>query len=168
MAFNMGFSKSALSGKAPLPANWYHFRLTGFQPKIAGQNKDSISLNPQIEVVGNPDDTLYSSKVFENLNTKAGWIIQDLVHACGLQMVEVQDGNQGTEAAQFTMPGFWANADQFPDEPEKWEYQGQMTNATFEAETYINEYNGRKSAKIRQYKCAVPGCQERHSTNLAG
>jgi hypothetical protein len=83
-------------------------------------------------------------------------------------MAEVQDGNQGTEAANFTIPGFWANADQFPEEPEKWEYQGPLTNATFDAEVYISEYNGRKSAKIRQYKCIIAGCTERHSTNLAG
>lgn len=166
MPFQMGYSKEQLSGKPPVPQGWYQLRLSGFKPKVAGQNKDSINYNPQIEVINNPEYD--GRKIFENLNSKAGWIIQDLVHACGQQLVEVQDGNQGTEAAIWTIPGFWANADQFPEEPEKWEYQGPLTNAVFEAEVYISEYNGKKSNKIMQYKCSIPGCTERHSTNLAG
>jgi hypothetical protein len=166
MPFQMGFSREQISGKPPVPAGWYQFRVTGFKPKVAGQAKDSVSLNPQIEVINNPEHD--GARVFENLNTKAGWIINDFVHACGQTLVEVQDGNQGTDAATMVPPGVWANTDQFPDEPEKWEYQGPLTNAVFEAETYISEYQGKKSAKIRQYKCAVPGCTERHSTNLAG
>lgn len=165
MPFSMNFTRESLAGKPPIPAGWYKFRVTGFKPKIAGANKDSVSFNPQIEVIDNPEHD--GSRVFENLNSKAPWIIQDFVHACGLQLEVVQDGNQGTAAETTTIPGVWINADTNPDEPEKWEYAGPLVNATFEAETYPNEYNGKTSAKIRQYKCAVTGCTERHSTNLA-
>lgn len=165
MPFNMNFSKEQLSGKPPVPAGWYQLRLTGFKPKVVGKDGDkSISFNPQIEVINNPEHD--GGKVWENLNSKAGWIINDLCHACGQPLVEVQDGNQGTEAASFTMPGVWINSDTSPEEPEKWEYQGPLMNAVFEAETTITEYNGKKSAKIKQYKCSIPGCTMRHSTNL--
>jgi hypothetical protein len=164
MPFNMNFTRESLSGKPPIPAGWHKFRVTGFKPKVAGPNKDSVSFNPQIEVIDNPE--LDGSKVFENLNSKAPWIINDFVHGCGMTLETVQDGNEGTEAENKSIPGFWLNADTNPDEPEKWEYQGPLMNAVFEAESYINEYNGKKSAKIKQYKCAVPGCTEKHSTNL--
>jgi hypothetical protein len=165
MPFNMGFSHESLSGKPPVPAGWYKLRLIKFKP-AASKGKDSINLNPELEVIDNLEHD--GRKVFETLNTKGAWVIQDLVHACGMQMVEIQDGNQGTEAASYTMPGIWDKSDQFPEEPEKWEYQGPLTNAVFEAELYLHEYNGKKSNKVKQFKCAIPGCTERHSTNLSG
>lgn len=168
MGFSMNFNKEQLSGsKPPLPDGWYTLQLKGFAPKLAGANKDSVSLNPEIVTIGNPNPDLNDRRVFENLNSKAGWIIQDFVHACGLQMEEVQDGNQGTEAASYTLPGVFDGSDKFPEDPAQWKYLGPLTNKTFEAEIFTSEYNGKKSNKIRQYKCAVPGCTQKHSTNLS-
>ena len=164
MPFNMNFSTESLSGKPPVPDGWYQLRLSGFKQE-ASSKKDSINLNPQIEVINHSEYD--GRKVFESMNTKGTWVIRDLVHACGLHMVEVQDGNQGTEAANWTMPGVWNKSDQFPEEPDKWEYLGPLTNAVFTAELYTKDYQGRKSNKIRQFKCAVPGCTVKHSMNLA-
>lgn len=164
MPFNMSFSTESLAGKPPVPAGWYTLRLSGFKQE-GSKNKDSVNLNPQIEVINHPEYD--GRKVFETMNTKGSWVIRDMVHACGQHMVELQDGNQGTQAANWTMPGVWNKIDQFPDDPSKWEYLGPLTNAVFEAELYEDDYNGKKSNKIRQFKCILPGCQVKHSTNLA-
>jgi hypothetical protein len=163
MAFAMNFGRESLSGKPPVPAGRYRLRLNGFKQELS-KGKDSINLNPQFEVIDNPEHN--GRKIFESLNTKGAWVIQDMVHATGNQMVEVQDGNQGTEAANFTPPGIWLHSDENPDDPTKWEYAGPLMNATLEVEVYESEYNGRKSNKIRQYFCTIPGCVEKHSTNL--
>jgi len=100
------------------------------------------------------------------MNSKAGWILNDFVHAMGLRMEEIQDGNQGTEAASYTIPGVFENADKFPDDPSQWKYLGPLVNKTLECELAITEYQGRQRNEIRQFRCAVPDCSDKHSTNL--
>lgn len=173
MGFKMGFNKAELSGPPPMPDDWYDVRFVGFQPKKVG-GKDgkeySVNLNAQLEVIGNPlydgSDGSKSRKVFVGLNNNAYWIYQDFVHAFGLQMEVVQNENAGTEAEDLTIPGVFEGADKFPDEPEKWKYQGPLTNKTARVELATKEYQGRKSNEVRQFKCAVPDCKEKHSTNL--
>lgn len=165
MPFQMGFSRESLSGKPPVPAGMYKLRLTGFKLALSKAG-DSVNYNPQFEIIDNPEYD--GRKVFETMNSKGAWVLQDMSHACGQLLVELQDGNQGTEAATFVLPGIWANADVYPDDPSKWEYTGPLTNATLEAELYEHEYNGKKSNKVKQFICKVPGCTVKHSTNLAG
>jgi hypothetical protein len=169
MPFAMSASKEELSGAPPLPAGWYKLQVKAFKPKASAVKPpatvpDSFNMNAEFEVIGNAQ--FDGRKCFAGLNSKAWFIIMNFVHACGLQMEELQDGNQGTEAANFAIPGVWEDSDKYPDDPSKWRYLGPLTNATFEAELAETEYQGKKRNEVRQFKCVIPGCTERHSTNL--
>lgn len=168
MPFQMSYSREELSGVPPVPDNWYMLQFKGFRPKASapkdGKPSDSWNLNAEFSIIQNPE--YEGRRVFAGLNSKAGFILIDFVHATGLEMEEAQDGNEGTEAAQLVMPGIWEGSEQFPEDPTKWRYQGPLINKIFEAELTTTEYQGRKRNEIRQYKCSVAGCAERHSTNL--
>ena len=165
MGFQMGWQKDELSGLPPVQAGKYTLQLKGFRPKIS-TNKDSYNLNAEFEIIGNP---LYEKRrVFHSLNSKAGWIVIDFVHGAGLQMEEKQDEFAGTEKATLLLPGVFDGSEQFPDDPSKWTYQGPLLNKTLEAELAETAATAQYKAKneIRQFYCAVPGCTEKHSTNL--
>lgn len=159
MPFQMNFSKESLSGAPPVPDGWYQIMFSGFKQEAASK-KDSINLNPQFFIHNHSE--YEGRKVWANLNTKGPWVIQDFVHACGVEMEKVD----GTD--ESTLPGIFKGMEENPEDPSKWEYLGPLTNKVFEAEVFTSEFNGRKSNKIKQYKCAVPSCSERHSTNLGG
>ena len=171
MAFSMNFSKEQLTGAAPVPAGPYTLQLKGFKQKPAkikeGQTEsESMNLNPELVIINN---TEYDGRrVFAGLNTKAAWIISDFVHACGLEMEEVQDEFAGTEKANLTIPGVFDGSDDPSVKPEDWKYQGPLLNKTLNVElAFIPAAGGFKEKNdVRQYICAVPGCQEKHSTNL--
>jgi len=161
----MGFGKEDLSGKPPVPPGWYTLQFKGFKPKLAGENKDSYTFNPDLSIVGNQE--YEGRRVFNNLSSKAGWIMQDFHHGFGVPMEVVEDGNQGTEAEQYTLAGTFEDVDKFPDDPTKWgKYIGPLTNKTAYVELAVTEFQGRPRNEIRQFKCSVPGCTEKHSTNL--
>jgi hypothetical protein len=173
MAFQLAFNKEELSGKPPVPAGWYTLQIKGFKPKAAKPNTSkgetestSVSLNAELEIINNPDHA--GRRVFVGLNTKMAFMWADFVHATGLQMEEVQDEFAGTEKANFTLPGAWENMDTNPTDPSTWKYQGPLLNKTMEAEVADIPAQGAYKAKneIRQFKCAVPGCVDKHSTNL--
>lgn len=165
MTFNMGFSKGSLEGPPPVPEGFYTLILKGFK-QSKSKNGDSVNLNPEIEIVGNSNPEFNGRKVFESMNVGGAWVVRDLVHACGFPMEVVKDGNEGTDAENQQIPGIFEKADQFPEDPSQWKYQGPLLNRTFQAELAISEYQGRKSNKIRQFICQVSGCQAKHSTNL--
>lgn len=164
MGFQMSYTKEELNGPPPVPAGWYTIQLKNFRPKVAGANKDSASLNAELEIISNPE--YEKRKVWASLNSKAPWILFDFVHACGLEMEVVNDQYAGTEKESQTLPGVFEGSNAHPDEPEKWKYQGPLTNKTLEVELAETEYQGKKRNEIRQFKCAVQGCTEKHSTNL--
>jgi hypothetical protein len=165
MGFKMGYNKDDLSGKPPVPPGWYVLQFKQFRPKIAGDNKDGFMLNAECSVVGSGE--YEGRKVFMGLSNKAGWVTFAWVHSCGIEMELLHDGNEGTEAEQKAMPGTFENIDKFPDDPSQWgKYLGPLTNKTFECELAITEYQGRPKNEVRQYRCAVPGCTEKHPTNL--
>jgi len=167
MGFKMNFNKEDISGKPPVPPGWYTIQLKGFKPKVAGENKDSLTMNPEMTIVGNQE--FENRRVFNNLSSKAGWIMLDFHHGFGVPMEVVQDGNEGTEAEQYTMAGTFEKINEFPDDPSQWgKYIGPLTNKTASVELAVTEFQGRQRNEIRQFKCAVPGCQEKHSTNLIG
>ncbi|SRR6266567_172523 len=171
MAFQMNFSKEELSGKPPLPAGWYTVQLKSFKPKAAkpknGETESgSLSLNAELAVINHPEHD--GRRVFAGLNTKMAFMWPDFVHATGLQMEEVANADAGTEKASYTIPGVFENADTDPEHPENWKYLGPLLNKTMEVELAEIPASGGFKAKneVRQYKCAVPGCTEKHSTNL--
>ncbi len=163
MAFQMSYQKEELSGATPVPAGWYTLQLKGFRPR-ASKDGQSVSLNAELAIVS-PSE-YEGRRVFASLNSKAGFIIFDFVHGLGLDMEEIQDENAGTEKAALTIPGVFEGQDAHPDDPTQWKYQGALLNRTLEAELAETEYQGKKRNEIRQYKCAVPNCTAKHSTNL--
>jgi len=157
----MNFSKESIEGPAPAPDGWYQLIFKGFKPAHA-KDKQSINLNPQLEIVNH--NTEDGKKVWDNGSTNGDYaqsIVLALVHATGQPEVPSANGDGGWE-----LPGILDGMDQYPDNPEKWDYKGPMLNQVIEVELYVDEYNGRKSNKIAQYKCAIPGCQVKHPTNL--
>lgn len=178
MPFQMGYNKEELQGAPPVPAGWYTLQLKGFAQKPSnlkpGQTEpDGLNLNPELTIIGNPD--YENRRIFANMSSKAGFILFDFVHACGLSMEEIQDEFAGTEKARYTLPGVWDGSDRYPElkDAAKWKYLGSLTNKTLEVE--VAEIPAQTGAdgkfykaknEIRQFKCAVPGCQEKHSTNL--
>ncbi|MDR3392462.1 MAG: hypothetical protein P4L77_12095 [Sulfuriferula sp.] len=171
MAFSMNFQKEQLTGAPPVPVGVYTLQLKGFKQKPAkikeGQTEsESMNLNPDVVIIGNAE--YEGRKVFPGLNTKAPWIIVDFVHACGLTMEEVQNENAGTEKADFTIPGVFVGSEDPSVKPEDWKYQGPLLNATMEVELAFTPATGgyKEKNEVRQYICKVPGCTEKHSTNL--
>lgn len=153
----MNFKPESFNQGDPVPEGWYKLQFGGFKPEFT-KAKDGINLQPILIIVQN---TEYDGRrVFSGIGTKFTPGIKDLVHACGLQLEKV-DGTQDTK-----IPGIFKGEAEHPDDPSKWDYLGPMTNKVFEAEVCIREYNGKKSNRVKQYKCSVPGCTERHITNL--
>ena len=163
MPFQMGFTKEELTGAAPVPAGWYVLQFKQFKPKKS-KDGESVSLNAELAIVSPVE--YENRRVFVGMNTKMAWMWSDLVHAAGLPMEEIQDENAGTEKASYTIPGVFENSDTAPEAPETWKYLGPLTNKTLEAELCETEYNGKKKNEVRQFKCAVAGCTDKHSTNL--
>ena len=170
MPFQMGFSKEELSGAPPVPSGWYTLQFKQFKPKKSAAG-DSVSLNAEFAIVS-PSE-YENRRIFSGMNTKMAFMWPDFVHAFGLEMQEIQDENAGTEKASYTIPGVFDGADANPDDPSKWSYLGPLANKTIEVElaeipAQIGKDGKHYRAKneIRQYKCAVPGCTEKHSTNL--
>jgi hypothetical protein len=165
MGFKMSFNREELSGKPPVPPGWYTLQFKQFRPKIAGANKDGYMLNAECAVIGNQE--YEGRKVFVGLSNKAGWVINAFVHACGVPLEVVQDGNAGTEAEETCLPGTFEFVDKFPDDPSQWgKYVGPLTNKTFEAELTTTSYQGRDKNEVRQFRCNLPNCNEKHPTNL--
>jgi len=164
MGFKMGFTKGELSPQ-PVPEGWYYLLFTGFKPAKV-KDKDSINLKPEFEVVQHPEFT--GRKIWPLMTSRMGFVIFDCVHSFGLQMEEEDNEYKGTDAATLVIPGTWEFMEQFPEEPEKWgKYLGPLTNGVIFAEVaIIPDQQGKPRNDIRQYKCAIPECNERHNTNL--
>lgn len=165
MPFQMGFSKEELGGAPPVPSGWYTLQIKGFRPR-ASKAGDSLNLNAELAIINHSE--YEARRVFVGLNTKMAFMWPDFVHSTGLTMEEVQDENAGTEKASYTIPGVFENSDTSPDDPTQWKYAGPLLNKTLEAElAEIPAQDGHKAKnEIRQFKCAVPECTEKHSTNL--
>ena len=171
MAFQMNFSKEELSGAPPVPAGWYTLQFKQFKPKKS-QAGDSVSLNAELAIVAPVE--YENRRVFVGMNTKMAFMWPDFVHATGLEMEEVQDEHAGTERANYTLPGVFEGADTRPEQPETWKYLGPLINKTMEVElAHVPSKKDEKTNKVykeknevRQFKCAVTGCTDKHSTNL--
>jgi hypothetical protein len=167
----MGFDRTELSGAPPIPAGWYTAQIKNFKPRAAA-NKESISFNCELAIIGNPE--YEGRRFFVGLNTKMAWMWTDFVHATGMEMEIIQNELTCTEKEQFNLPGVWEGSDQYPDDPSQWKYQGPLLNKTMDVElAEIPAGTDPKSGRafkakneVRQFKCAVTGCTEKHSTNL--
>lgn len=136
------------------PEGWYDLRLKSFKPQ---KTKDgtSVNLNPSLEILAGIAGNF--NYVYTSMSLKMPQEVVDIVHGMGLQM-----------EANGNIPGDFKADPADPDNVEKWRYEGPMLGKTLHAELMLTSWNGQESLKIRQIKCAVPGCKAKHSTNLQG
>lgn len=147
-----------LKGFTPVPGNIYEFEFKGFKPAMS-KNKDSVNYNPILEIVNHPE--YEGRKIFENLNSKADWIINDFVHSLGFEMVK-KDENTSDIPGDF---------DGNPDDMTTWTYRGPMMGARGKCELVATTYQGKPQNKVKQWICQVKDCAIKnpditHSTNL--
>lgn len=169
MAFNMGVSKEKLEGMKPVPNGVYEVQFKGFEPQLT-KDKTSINFRPHLVIVNHQ---LYNGqRIFDNLNIKAGWILQDFTHAFGYEM-EMHQNPQGEEEAHFPGgPDAWQPDPQNPDDISKAKYTGPLMGQVAKIEVLYEHKAGQKPRNvIKQYFCAVKDCAVKnpemtHSDNL--
>jgi len=150
----MGASVESLQGPSAFPGGIYELRLDGFEPKFS-KDKGSVNYNPKFIVVNHP--TLNDRRVFDNLNSKAGWVQLDLCHALGFEMEVIGD--------TAFLPGEFQGPD---NNPTDWHYIGPLVGRTLKVEIAEVDYKGKTNNKIKRFLCVVPGCKAKHSENLIG
>ncbi len=147
-------SKEEISGLPAYPEGLYSFRLDGFKPSFS-KDRGSVNLNPTLKIVNHSE--LNDRILFENLNTKGKWVWKDFCHAFGVPLIEGPDGD-----CEF--PGDFAGPE---GDPKAWQYTGPLLGQI--GQVYVvqadNTKGGIKNA-AKYYVCKIPGCQEKHSTNL--
>jgi hypothetical protein len=152
-----------IKGQPAMPEGLYTVRLAEFKPKLSNK-KDSVNLNPQLKVTNHAEHN--DRNVFEYLNTKAKWVWKDFCHAFGVPITELPNGD-------IEFPGDFDGPE---DDPTKWSYRGPLQGQ--QAQLYLiqqpaTDKNGNPKTDgsvrnaIKYYVCRVPGCQEKHSDNLA-
>jgi hypothetical protein len=146
-------SAEEVKGLPPMQAGLVTVRLDGFTPKFS-KDRGSVNLNPTMKVINHAE---YNDRaVFENLNTKGKWVWKDFCHAFGVAMVE----NNG----DYEFPGDFDGPE---DDPEKWQYRGPLLGQTAQIQVIqADNTKGGIANKIQFYVCRIPGCVEKHSSNL--
>jgi hypothetical protein len=143
--------RDQLQGFKAVPAGVYEVRLDGFEPQFS-KKKDSVNLRPKLTIINNQDNN--DQRLFDNLNTGC-WYLHDFVHAFGLEMEDKGD--------QVSIPGDFQGPD---EDPTKWTYVGPLVGRIAKVRTIVGEYQNKPQTYIDQWYCAVPACQEKHSTKL--
>jgi len=149
-------SKEQIEGKPNIPPGIYEIRLDGFKCKKS-KNSESVNLNPVLKVTNDPNGH-NDRVVFYNANTNFGPGLMDMCHGFGVRME-----NEGGEESDF--PGEF---DGPADKPEEWAYTGPLTSQIAKVEVVEDDYNGKKSMKIKRFFCAVAGCTTKHKEDLIG
>jgi hypothetical protein len=145
-------SKESLEGKPPLPVGIYTFRLDGFDPKLSKDTK-SVNLQPKMKVINHAQHN--DGRIFENLNSQAGWVMRDFCHALGIHM----DGPEETD-----LPGDFQGPE---GDPSNWKYVGPLVGKTGQVElTTVPNLKGGTRTVPKRYLCAIPGCAVKHSESL--
>ena len=152
----LGVSKESLEQKPPVPEGLYEVRFDGFAPKTSKKG-DSINYNPVLKIVNNAHG-FNDRRIFENLNSNAGWSQKDFCHGFGLAML--------TEGDTFYIPGDFQSDPTSPSDVTKWKYTGPLSGRIAKMYLIVSEYEGKQSNKIQRILCAIPGCAEKHSDKL--
>jgi hypothetical protein len=146
-------SQEEVKGAPPMSEGMVTVRLDGFKPALASK-KDSVNLNPILKVINHAE---YNDRpVFENLNTKGKWVWKDFCHCFGIPMVEAN--------GDFEFPGDFDGPE---GEPDKWQYRGPLLGQV--GTLYLVQADNTKGSiknAVKYYVCKVPGCNEKHSSNL--
>lgn len=157
--------KESLEGLKPLPPGVYDFRLDKFEiqkAKVKPGKAESINLNPVLTIINHPEFT-GKRRLPENLNSQAGWVQKDFVHALGVPM------DNGNIPGDFICQVHGPSCDAIMDHPDKFIYQGPLLGQTGKAEVVMTPNNkGGMRAAIKRYLCKIQGCGEYHNENLAG
>ena len=161
MPFQMSYNRAELSGKSAVPPGWYHIQFIQFRPKVAKSDPNSFNYNAEFEIVNHPE--YEGRRVFVTFSNKFVAQLQAWVHACNMEFEEIKDGNEGTEAAGHKLPGTLIGFKEYPNEPEKWSYQGPLKNAICKAELFIDDQGNNKP---KQFECRIDGCRVKHPTNM--
>ena len=148
MPIQMTVDKEKIKILPPPDPGWKVLRLTGFKPKT-NSKKDGVNFNPVLEIENCPPDK--NKFVFNSLSNKLDAFLLDFCHGFGF---ELEVGG--------ALPGGFEGE---PNDPKTWQYKGPLMGKTFEAECFTSTYNNRDSLKIKQIRCKVVGCKERHNTN---
>lgn len=162
-------SKKSLEPPASLPPGIVTLRMDGFKPKLSRKKpgKDqSLNLNPVLTVINNPNPDVNNRKHFENLNLNATWVIRDFVHCFGVALEDAGSDD-------VSIPGEFIGGD--PATFEGSTYQGPLLGKVGQVELievpatdeHGNQVAGKTRTVTKRYICSVPGCQEKHSENLA-
>lgn len=134
-----------------VPPGIYEVKFLGFKPKWS-KNKDSVNFNPSYEVINSPEHD--GTKVFDSINSKAGFLQAEMCHCFGLNMEDAGNGS-------FVIPGIWdGDAAAFKeDDPTTWKYEGPLTGRTGKIEVGLSTYEGKEQSKVRQYIWAISGAE---------
>lgn len=151
----MGAPKDSMEGRKLLPKGRYTVQCDGFAQKLSKKG-DSINYNPKLRVINHP--TLSGEKVFTSLNQGAGFILVDFCHMLGHQMEQVGD--------DFVFPGGFIPDASDPNDVSKMRYQGPLQGAVGELLLDVNKYENKDQNFVKQYFCKVPGCTQKHATEL--
>lgn len=154
----MSVPNESLKAKPPVPDGIYDVRLEGFEPKKSSKG-DSINLNPILKIVNHPEHD--GRQIYDNLNSKAGFIHQDFVHAFG----EVMEVNGDSSS----IPGDFQGKE---DDPATWQYVGPLVGKVAKIQVVQTTYNNKPNNKVNMWICAVQDCAVKfpdikHSQNLA-
>ena len=165
--------KEKLKGFEAVPGGTYQIRLDGFEPKFS-KDKQSVNLQPKLVIVNNQDQKLNDGKhrLFDNLNSQAGWVMIDFCHAFGLRMTGEEEGvpMENWASPDAGLPGDFQPNPTDPTNPEKWIYTGPLLGqvATVEVIQVPGFKNPAKlQSAINKYFCTVPNCTHQHSEALA-
>jgi hypothetical protein len=160
----MGVDPEQLKAPQPQPAGWYKLKFVGFKPTAGKKDPNSVNYNGTFEVLNpaTPSPTGQPVRMYATMSNKMPRHINDIVHGLGFSLEP--DGE---------LPGQWIADPAAPDDVTKMQYKGPLLGKTMEAELAETEYNGNKRNELRQVRCNVPGCAQkhpdiRHQTDMIG
>lgn len=151
----LGAPKDSMEGRKLLPVGRYTVQFDGFSQKPS-KNGDSINYFPKLRIINH--STLSGEKISTPLNQGAGFILRDFCHMLGHKMEQVGD--------DYVFPGGFIPNAADPQNVKMMTYQGPLSGSVGELMLGENMYENKKQNFIKAYFCKVPGCQEKHSTEL--
>lgn len=156
----MGAPADSMSQRKVYPSGRYSVRCDGFKPKLSKPKpgvEQSVNMFPQLTITNH--HALNGEKIFSPLNQGAGFILQAFSHMFGHDMEKVED--------TVCIPGEFLPDPSAPDDISKMTYKGPLLGAVGDLELGEGTYNGKPTNYIKQYYCRLPGCKEKHPTELS-
>lgn len=131
----------------------------GFKPKAAKPPSQSVNLNAEVVIIGDPEQNGKKSTYSLNFQASTWFMVKSFIHSFGLEVDKDAQGNE-------SIPGDFAGPNYNPNDPSTWQYSGPLQGRTASWEFAEVEYQGKKNIKPKQFLCSLPGCTEKHPDNL--